>query len=272
MAVFQLWMIGDHRDLGFFSMLHNALGMRGVASHFLQYSPIGGPEFGRDGLVFVLSRNWRQTSMLSLTDQPELLPFVVVRTDDTLVPLSLRDATTFDSRVLTMHVLASAIEKEFARILPASPEELTIPVSPDVRALRNGAVVFICYAREDEDHAAWLQFRLESDGFITWRDVPELLPGRDWDHEIGTTMRRATVALICLSRSSIEKDGYVQREIDIALDIASELPDGRDFIIPVRLDDCAVPERLRRWQLADGVLDESYQRIVAAIDGIIVGQ
>jgi hypothetical protein len=44
------------------------------------------------------------------------------------------------------------------------------------------------------------------------------------------------------------KQGFVQKEIRFALDIADENPPGRIFIIPVRLVDCDVPDCLKKWQ------------------------
>ena len=38
----------------------------------------------------------------------------------------------------------------------------------------------------------------------------------------------------------------VQREIRIALDVADEKPDGIVYI-PLRLEDCSVPDRLKKW-------------------------
>lgn len=40
-------------------------------------------------------------------------------------------------------------------------------------------------------------------------------------------------------------------EIRLALDIADEKPDNTIFIIPLRLEDCRVPERLKRWHWID---------------------
>ena len=47
---------------------------------------------------------------------------------------------------------------------------------------------------------------------------------------------------------TVTKQGFVQKEIRFALDIADEHPPGRIFIIPVRLVDCDVPDRLKKWQ------------------------
>ena len=43
----------------------------------------------------------------------------------------------------------------------------------------------------------------------------------------------------------------VQKEIRIALDAADEMPEGRIFIIPLRLEPCRVPDRLAHLQWFD---------------------
>jgi hypothetical protein len=57
--------------------------------------------------------------------------------------------------------------------------------------------------------------------------------------------------IICLSNKSITKEGYVQRELKFALDIALEKPEETIFLIPLRLDDVTPPRRLHSWQYVD---------------------
>jgi len=49
-------------------------------------------------------------------------------------------------------------------------------------------------------------------------------------------------SMISSPLKDITKQGFVQKEIRFALDIADEHPPGRIFIIPVRLVDCDVPD------------------------------
>jgi len=79
-------------------------------------------------------------------------------------------------------------------------------------------------------------------------DEIDLLPGQYWRLEIPKAVRQSDVVLICLSSSTISKRGYVQKEIKFALDAADEQPEGTIFIIPVKLEECTVPERLSDWQ------------------------
>jgi len=52
--------------------------------------------------------------------------------------------------------------------------------------------------------------------------------------------------IVTLSNASVSKEGYVQRELRFVLDLVLEKPEETIFILPVRLDDCERPSRLRR--------------------------
>jgi hypothetical protein len=67
-------------------------------------------------------------------------------------------------------------------------------------------------------------------------------PGEEWEGVIRQRLREADVVLAFLSRKSIAKRGYVQREYRLALEIAAEQPAGLIFVIPVLLEDCDPPD------------------------------
>jgi hypothetical protein len=87
--------------------------------------------------------------------------------------------------------------------------------------------------------------------------------------EIEKAVETADVVIVYLSNASISKEGYIQRELRFALNIALEKPDGAIFIIPVRLDDCELPRRLRSWHYVDyfpeSIRDNSYGRIILSL-------
>jgi outer membrane protein assembly factor BamD (BamD/ComL family) len=111
--------------------------------------------------------------------------------------------------------------------------------------------VFLCHASGDKPPVRDLYKRLSAEGVDAWLDKEKLLPGQDWRLEIPKAVKEADVVVVCLSDKSVTKEGYVQKEIKFALDIAEEKPEGTIFLIPARLEDCAVPERLSRWQWVD---------------------
>src|SRR5205823_4799409 len=111
--------------------------------------------------------------------------------------------------------------------------------------------VFLCHASGDKAQVRALHERLVADGVDPWLDEKKLLPGQEWESEIAKAVRSSDVVLVCLSRSSITKSGFVQKEIRFALDAADEKPEGTIFIIPTRFETCDVPNRLQRWQWLD---------------------
>lgn len=112
--------------------------------------------------------------------------------------------------------------------------------------------VFLCHSSQDKPIVQRLYQRLSIEGWINpWLDVYKLIPGQDWNYEIVQAVRSADVILVCLSRSSITKEGYIQREINMALDIAREKPKGTIYVIPIKLEECDIPDDLNKWQWID---------------------
>jgi hypothetical protein len=98
-----------------------------------------------------------------------------------------------------------------------------------------------------------------------WLDEKDILPGQDWELEIRKAVKNSDIVIVCLSKSSITKRGFVQKEIKLALDVADEQPEGTIFLIPLRLDDCEVPQRLRSVQWVDYFEPGGYLRLIAAL-------
>jgi hypothetical protein len=91
------------------------------------------------------------------------------------------------------------------------------------------------------------------------------MAGQEWQYEIQKAFRLSDVVVVCLSRESIAKAGYIQKEIRYALDVAEEQPEGTIFVIPLRLEECKVPERLKKWQWVDYFSEEGHERLMRAL-------
>jgi formylglycine-generating enzyme required for sulfatase activity len=129
--------------------------------------------------------------------------------------------------------------------------------------------VFLCHSSNDKPAVRELYQKLRAEAWIQpWLDEEELYPGQDWNLEIEKAIEETDVILVCLSNNAITKEGYVQREIRIALDYADYKPEGTLFIIPVRLEECKPPKRLLRWQYADyfeGQRERGLQRLLVSL-------
>jgi hypothetical protein len=125
--------------------------------------------------------------------------------------------------------------------------------------------VFLCHASNDKLAVQALYKRLSDDGVDAWLDKAKLVPGQDWQLEIQRAVKNSDVVIVCLSAQSITKEGFVQKEIRVALDTADEKPDGTIFIIPARLEACDVPERMSKFQWVDLFSDNGYEQLIKAL-------
>jgi len=125
--------------------------------------------------------------------------------------------------------------------------------------------IFLCHSSGDKEEVRGLYKRLTLDGFDAWLDEEDLLPGDEWQSEIPKAVRRSDVVIVCLSKQAIDKAGYVQKEIKFALDTADEQPEGATFLVPLKLEECTVPERLGRWQWVNYYDAHGYARLVEAL-------
>jgi hypothetical protein len=156
--------------------------------------------------------------------------------------------------------------KEFANLAEPILKPDTKSEIPAQNASNTGISVFLCHSTEDKPIVRELHRRLIAEnGIDPWFDEEKLLPGEDWDLEIRKAISKSDVVIICLSATSINKGGYIQKEIKLALDIASEKPEGMIFIIPLKLTECTVPDSLKSWQWSSYYDNGAYARLIASL-------
>jgi hypothetical protein len=122
--------------------------------------------------------------------------------------------------------------------------------SPDVRdGLRFEPQVqpqvFLAHVKEDEPKTLRLYDELTAAGFSPWMDIRKLIPGQNWPRAIEAAIDTSDFFLALFSSNSVNKRGGFQAEIRYALDCARQVPLDQIFIVPLRLDDCAVPRAMQ---------------------------
>ena len=125
--------------------------------------------------------------------------------------------------------------------------------------------VFLCHWSGDKPTVKALYRKLSLDGFDPWLDEEKLLPGQNWDKEIQLAVRNSDIVVACFSNASITRKGYIQKELKFALDIAEEQPEGTIFIIPTKLEECEIPERLNGLQCVNLFRPNGYYRLVQSL-------
>ena len=118
--------------------------------------------------------------------------------------------------------------------------------------------VFISYVREDSGEVDELQQELEAAGILVWRDTADLWPGEDWDAKIRQAITRdALVFIACFSSHSVTRQrSYQNEELLLAIEQLRRRQPGDPWLIPVRFDDCELPD----YQLGAGRTLTSLQR------------
>ena len=125
--------------------------------------------------------------------------------------------------------------------------------------------VFLCHSVGDKQKVRVLYHQLKSESVDPWLDEEKILPGQNWAAEITKAVRSSDIVLACLSNDSITKEGYVQKELKLALDVADEKPEETIFLIPVRLEECDVPTRLQHLQWVNLFEYKGFERLIYAL-------
>jgi formylglycine-generating enzyme required for sulfatase activity len=68
-----------------------------------------------------------------------------------------------------------------------------------------------------------------------------------------------------VSKTSIAKRGYVQKEFKLALEVLDEIPEGTIYAIPVRLDNCEIPEQFRDLHWCNLFEEDGFQQLLRSL-------
>jgi len=102
---------------------------------------------------------------------------------------------------------------------------------------------FLSYSRANKDFAIKLAKELKSEGFHIWLDQLDIPAGARWDREVEKALKESEIFMIILTPASVDSENVLD-EIGYAID-------NRKRFLPVLLENCEVPFRLRRFQYVD---------------------
>jgi hypothetical protein len=213
--------------------------------------------------------NWQlaelQATLAKSVENPNmrLIPVLAPGAKSEDIPIFLRSYRHLDLREWD--------DKEFNRLIvllkERRPKQLKILKPPKV---------FLCHAKEDEVRIEQLYFDLRDRGLDPWYDKRKLIVGDQWQEEILDAIKISDFFAVFLSKLSVRKDGFIQKEIRTAVSEYQRKPYGFAYFIPVRLEECKVPA-LRLYEhttLADlqwiDLFDDDSAIINLLVDGIKV--
>ena len=212
-----------------------------------------------------------------LFTQPDIQTFVLVSGDSDFVPLAR--AIVEAGRALIIVAPRSAASTkltEVAKVVPledcldGSQKQLLGP-TPMLKIKRSPTAigqlrVFLCHSRHDKPRVRELYTALKQQtGIHPWLDEENLLPGQDWEVEIIKAVRSSHCVIVCLTHHATSNAGYLHKEISFALDVADRQPEGQIFLIPIKIEECDVPERLSRFHWVELYKPGGYELLLKAL-------
>jgi hypothetical protein len=103
--------------------------------------------------------------------------------------------------------------------------------------------IFFSYSRDDSEFVLQLAKNLRQAGANIWLDQLDISPGSRWDKSIEDALTTSKTLLVVLSKTSVASDNVLD-EVSFALEEGKR-------VVPVLLENCEIPFRLRRLQYAD---------------------
>lgn len=126
--------------------------------------------------------------------------------------------------------------------------------------------VFISYAKEDQERALGYYSQLREAGFRPWLDIKHLLPGQNWEMEIERALSDSHVIILLLSKNSVSKRGFVQKEANSAIEALRRKRPDDIYILPLVIEPCDVPDYIAvRLQYTDMSRSESWDQVIKAL-------
>lgn len=124
--------------------------------------------------------------------------------------------------------------------------------------------IYVCHANEDAAVVYHLAEFLRKQAYDPWVENERILPGQNKKIEVEKALNQSNAILICFSKSSVAKEGFIQAEFKKARQIQEEKPTGTIHVIPVRLDECEVPFEFKDLQWVE--FPENGEKLVKALE------
>lgn len=104
--------------------------------------------------------------------------------------------------------------------------------------------IFISYVRDDQESVNRLWKDLRSRGINVWLDREDIMPGQRWRKAIRRAIREGAFFLACFScKYSAREKTYMNEELILAIEELRQRSSDKTWFIPVRLEECEVPDR-----------------------------
>ena len=118
--------------------------------------------------------------------------------------------------------------------------------------------VFLSHAKSDAEHVTGLTAALHQEKVKVRPDKKNSDPGENWQDRISKDVQHSDAVIVCLTKSSVAKNGTLQPEIKLALEVAHE---HSILIILARLHECKIPQELSTIKYIDLFEEGGYLKL-----------
>ena len=123
----------------------------------------------------------------------------------------------------------------------------------------------LIHSDEDAFVVRSLSDRLRAINVIPWLREDDILAGVHRQKAAEKGLDDADVVLVCLSQHCENPAGSFRREIELAFLRSQEMPKHDIFLIPVRFEECDIPDELRQLQWVNLYDDNGFNRLVTSL-------
>ena len=132
--------------------------------------------------------------------------------------------------------------------------------------------IHLCFAPADEARALLLHERLSAAGVrCALADSPGRQSGRRHD-AIRRQLRSASRVLVLLSRNSTARGEGLHEQIRIASEVWDEMPPGQAYLIPVKLEECDIGEKLAQFHWVNAWEESGWRWLLEQIRDAVPGR
>lgn len=129
--------------------------------------------------------------------------------------------------------------------------------------------IFIIYSNKDRDKATEIVRKLRDLGYNPWFDADEIAPGQKWQQAIMKGIEESAIALLLVSENLKTEEGFVTKEIDVAMTAMRSRDETFSPVIPIRLDDTPVPEQFKDIHWVDIRNEEGYEQLEKGLKRVL---
>lgn len=113
----------------------------------------------------------------------------------------------------------------------------------ELKLAREMRHVFISYCHENKDLVDRLCHTLISKGVDIWVDWDNLEPGIPWRQAIQKAIQHGDFFIACFSKEyNVRDTTFMKEELSIAIEILQQNPFDEIWFIPVKLNECQIPD------------------------------